>query len=67
MAAAMMTLALAHANTPSTMDGVVAVTAYDQGLPMTRGHLLNPCGWLPAPLALEVSKMPDVVDLDVHR
>ena len=34
---------------------------------MTRGHLLDPRGWFPASVALEVFEVPDVVDLDVYR
>jgi hypothetical protein len=53
--------------TSSCVEGVVTYAAHNQGLPTASVYLLDPRGWFPASLALEVLEVPDVVYLDVHR
>ena len=45
------------------VDGDVAVVAGDQGLPLARGHLLDPGRDRPTAMALEILQVAHVVDL----
>ncbi len=45
------------------VDGDVAIVASDQGLPLTRGHLLDPGRNRPTAMALEILQVAHVVDL----
>ena len=45
------------------MDSNVAVVASDQGLPMTRGHLLDPGRYRPPAMSLEILQVAHVMDL----
>jgi len=47
------------------MDGLVAGAADDQRFPLASRHDLHPDWFLPAPLALEVRQLAEVVDLTV--
>jgi hypothetical protein len=45
------------------VDGDVAIVAGDQGLPLTRSHLLNPGRNRPTAMALEILEVAHVVNL----
>ena len=50
---------------PSCMDGVVAVPAYDQSLPLPCGHTLSPLGFLLSPCDFEVRSCANMVHFAV--